>query len=124
MTHTRRTLRLDPDAWDVTLDGSGLIQVDSGAQATAQNVANEARLFTDDAYFIQDRGAPHFYATLGQRAGANMTPLKTYIRRAALRVQDVKEVVSVTIYDVSGRELRGEVLFTTKGDAQHVAAYF
>ena len=55
--HTRRTLTLTPK-WDICLDPSGYIALTNGAIATAQNVANEARLFTNDAYFQQDKGTP------------------------------------------------------------------
>ena len=65
MAHTRKTLLLDKD-WDLTLDKSGRIAVADGPYATAQNVANECRLFTDDACFDTERGIPYYVIALGQ----------------------------------------------------------
>ena len=120
MSHTRRTLTLTRK-WDLTLDGSGNIELTGGASATAQNVANEARLFTNDAYFIQDQGTPYFSKSLGQRT--NEAVVRSYLRRAALRVQDVKDVTNVivdTSADVEARLLKGDIRFVTKEDFENV----
>lgn len=113
MAHTRRTLQLDRKTWDVTLDDVGRISLTGDDYATAQNVANEARLFTADAYFIQDQGIPHFTIELGRRVNASV--LRSYLRRAALSVPDVKEVLSVQIisFDPKTRTLTGDIQFTT-----------
>lgn len=133
MAHTRRTLLLDRKKWDLTLNGSGRIAVTRDDYATAQSVANEARLFTADAYFIQDQGIPHFTVELGRRV--NNAVLRSYLRRAALRVPDVKEVLSVRLnplgdVDAQGdgrpdilkaRTLSGDILFRTVEGEQHGA---
>jgi hypothetical protein len=113
MAHTRRTLLLTKE-WDLTLDGVGRIALAGDDYATAQNVANEARLFTEDAYFIQDKGIPHFLVDLGQRV--NNAVLRSYLRRAALQVPDVKEVLSVEVvgFDPKARTLTGDIHFTTE----------
>lgn len=113
MAHTRRTLQLDRKSWDITLDGVGRIALTGDDAATAQNVANEVRLFTEDAYFIQDQGVPHFLIELGRRV--NNSVLRSYLRRAALRVPDVKEVLSVEItrFDPKTRTLTGDIQLTT-----------
>jgi hypothetical protein len=110
--HTRRTLLLT-EKWDLALDGAGRIALAGEDLATAQNVANEARLFTRDAYFTQDRGVPHFLVELGRRL--NGAVLRSYLRRAALLVPDVKEALSVEIlgFDPERRKLSGEIQFTT-----------
>jgi hypothetical protein len=123
--HTRRTLLLTKD-WDVTLDGAGRIALTGDDYATAQNVANEARLFTEDAYFIQDKGIPHFVIELGKRV--NNAVLRSYLRRAALRVSDVREVLAVHIisYDPKTRTLTGDIQFTTVEGTRNgsVTTYF
>lgn len=121
MAHTRRTLHLTREGWDITLDGVGRIALIQGGEATAQNVANEARLFTDDAYFAQDRGVPHFLVDLGRRV--NHSILRSYLRRAALTVPDVAEVQSVQIagFDPATRRLTGDIQFTTREDASNAA---
>lgn len=113
MAHTRRTLLLTRD-WDLTLDGVGRIALTRDDLATAQNVGCEARLFTEDAYFLQDQGIPHFTVELGRRVQPSV--LRSYLRRAALQVPDVKEVLSVQIisFDPKTRTLTGDIQFTTK----------
>jgi hypothetical protein len=113
MAHTRRTLLLDRKKWDLALDGTGRIALANGDYATAQNVANETRLFTNDAYFIQDKGTPYFAVSLGQRT--NQAIVRSYLRRAALRAQDVKEILSIRIVSVNPetRTLTGDIHFTT-----------
>lgn len=122
MAHTRRTLNLDRRTWDITLNGVGQIEVATDEQATAQNVSNEARLFSNDAYFQQDRGVPHFLIELGRRV-SNMSVLYSYLRRAALRVADVNEIqtINVTGFDPATRVLSGEITFTTKEGVRNVA---
>lgn len=120
MAHTRRTLRLTK-SWDLTLDGVGRISLTGEDYATAQNVANEARLFTNDAYFIQDKGTPYFATSLGQRTNAAV--VRSYLRRAALRVPDVKEILSIQIISINPetRTLTGDIQFTTVEGISNVA---
>lgn len=112
MAHSRRTLLLTRD-WDVDTDESGRIILTHDEYATAQNVANEARLFKDDAYFIQDQGIPHFVIDLGRRV--NTSVARSYLRRAALSVPDVAEVLSIEIFgvDPKTRTLTGDIQFKT-----------
>lgn len=121
MSHTRRTLTLN-DKWDIGLTKSGNIALTRNAAATAQNVANETRRFTNDTYFQQDKGVPHFLIELGRRV-SNMSVLYSYLRRAALRVDDVNEIqtINVTGFDPATRVLSGEVTFTTKEGVRNVA---
>lgn len=51
MPHTAKTALLNPQSWDLQLTKEGNILLTSGALAIAQNLANEIRLWTNDAYF-------------------------------------------------------------------------
>ena len=115
MAHTRRTLELRPETWDLTLDSVGRMKLAGDDYATAQNVANEARLFTDDAYFIQDQGIPHFAVELGQRFMANEAVLRAHLRRAARKVPDVLDVLAIEVSDFNPetRRLSGVIEITT-----------
>jgi len=114
--HTRRTIELDPATWDITLDAAGQIKAVIGVPATAQNVANEARLFTEDAYFIQDQGIPHFVAELGRKFVSNGSVLRAYLRRAAGKVADVRDILAIEVsrFNPETRELSGAIEFTTE----------
>ncbi len=112
-------------AWDLTLDSSGRIALSRGAEATAQNVANEARLFTNDAYFIQDQGIPHFVIDLGQRLTSSV--VRSYLHLAAIKVADVREILNIEVenLDAETRVLTGSIEFNTIGDASGaITTYF
>lgn len=112
------TLLLD-DNWDVTTDGNGNIAMAQGAYGIAQNVANAIRLFTNDAYFDQTRGIPHFEIELGHVPP--MSVLRSRIRKAALEVEGVA-TAELVFLSFEGRKLSGELALTTgTGEALNVA---
>lgn len=113
MAHTRKTLLLNSQ-WDLALDKSGRIAVADGPYATAQNVANECRLFTDDAYFEPDRGIPYYLIALGRKLSTSV--LRARLRDAAYLVEDVDEVTGVELesLDTETRRVTGEIKFTSK----------
>lgn len=113
MAHTRKTLMLD-SKWDICLNKGGRIQLAEGGYATAQNVANECRLFTQDAYFEQERGIPYYLIALGHKASPSV--LRARLRDAALLVEDVKEVTNIALdaLDTESRRITGDIQFTSK----------
>lgn len=113
MAHTRKTLLLDSN-WDLTLDKAGRIIVADGAYATAQNVANECRLFTDDAYFETERGIPYYLVALGRKLSPSV--LRARLRDAAVLVEDVEDVTEIVLesLDTETRRVTGEIQFTSK----------
>lgn len=92
---------------------TGHIVVAEGAYATAQNVANECRVFEGDLAFERERGLPYYLITLGKKPSPSV--LKARLRDAALLVEDVKEVKSVDIdsLDTETRTLSGEITVTS-----------
>ena len=113
MAHTRKTLLLN-QRWDLTLDKGGRIAVAEGAYATAQAVANECRLFTDDACFETERGIPYYVIALGRKLSPSV--LKARLRDAAYLVEDVDEVTGVELesLDTETRRVTGDIQFTSK----------
>ena len=116
MPHTANTLLLD-ERWDIFLTESGDIAVVTGEYATAQNVANACRLFTNDAYFAQDEGIPWFVAQLGRPLARSATSSR--VRSVASDVEGVASVDAVNIEDVDMETwvLTGDVRFTMEGGA-------
>lgn len=113
-----KTLTLNKDTWDLTLDQSGRIATASGPYAVAQNVANAVRLFTRDAYFNQADGIPHFAVELGQLPPEAV--LIDRINRAARAVPEVATANTV-LKRFEGRTLEGEItITTTAGDTINV----
>ncbi len=113
MTHSTRTFSLTDD-WDLSLTSTGLIAVHDGPPATAQAVANEVRRFVNDSYFDYDQGIPHFEVELGHPLPESA--LRAYVRRAALRVDDVDEILEVRLdgFDRETRSLSGWITFRTR----------
>ena len=113
MAHTRKTLLLNSQ-WDLTLDKSGRIAVAEGAYATAQAVANECRMFTNDAYFETERGIPYYLIALGKKLSPSV--LRARLRDAAYLVEDVEDVTDVVLesLDTETRRVTGEIKFTSK----------
>lgn len=113
------TLLLDIEAWDLTLDPGGNIATTTGAYGIAQNVANAARLFTNDAWYDPDRGIPHFIVDLGRAPEGGV--FRSRVRAAALTVDGVADA-AVEISGIENRTLRGTIsLTTTEGDEVDVA---
>lgn len=104
-----KSLMLDLDEWDLTLDAAGNIAVTTGAYAVAQNVANAVRLFTDDAWYDPQRGIPHFMVDLGHRPDASV--VRNRVRKAALGVDGVAAAV-VTVAGEDDRVLGGDIELT------------
>ena len=113
MAHTRKTLLLDSN-WDLCLDKAGRIAIAEGAYATAQNVANECRLFTNDAYFETERGIPYYLIALGKKLSPSV--LRARLRDAAMLVEDVEDVTEVVLesLDTETRRVTGEIQFTSR----------
>ena len=113
MAHTRKTLLLNSQ-WDLCLDKGGRIAIAEGAYATAQNVANECRLFTNDACFETERGIPYYLIALGHKLSPSV--LRARLRDAAELVEDVQAVTSVELesLDTETRRVTGEIQFTSR----------
>ncbi|MCL2458592.1 MAG: hypothetical protein FWF31_07035 [Desulfobulbus sp.] len=125
MPHTRRTLTFDRN-WDITLDGVGRIALTGDDLATAQNVANEVRLFTEDAYFIQDQGIPPFRGQAGRHQRRSLRISIIYASGCPVRLMCARCWPSISSFDPASRRLSGSISFNSVEGAQHavVTTYF
>ncbi|HWH86154.1 MAG TPA: hypothetical protein VNV36_05180 [Pseudomonas sp.] len=112
-----KTLLLSPE-WDLQLDASGQFATVSGPLAVAQSVANAIRLFTEDAYFNQTDGVPHFDITLGHRPSPDV--VKERLIRTALAVNKV-DSATMTSFAVVNRVATGTMDIETLGEIVNVA---
>ena len=106
-------LKLD-EKWDITLNSVGDIETTNGDYAIAQEVANQIRLFTNDAYYNSESGIPHFILDLGQRPIESL--VKSRIKDACLLVKGVADV-NIKDVEVVDRVLKGkiELILLNKG---------
>lgn len=113
MPHTAKTALLTPN-WDLQLTPEGNILLTSGALAIAQNLANEIRLWTNDAYFQQANGIAWKEVQLAKKLDSSV--LAQIIHEAGNCVSGVKSVDSVTVtaVDEESRTLHGEITITTE----------
>lgn len=113
MAHTAKTALLTPN-WDLQLTPEGNILLTLGALAIAQNLANEIRLWTNDAYFQQANGIAWKEVQLAKKLDSSV--LAQIIHEAGNRVSGVKSVDSVTVtaVDEESRTLHGEITVTTE----------
>lgn len=114
-----QTLKLNGD-WDIQTNAAGGIAVSTDEYATAQTCANAVRLFTNDAYFNQDRGIPHFDIELGKPLGISQAELTNRIQTACLAVEGVTDC-KVELEMEEGRVLGGNIYVTTEGGTSVIA---
>ena len=118
----KRTLYLDQDTWDITLDGAGNIKTAVSRYADAQNVANAVRLFTNDAYLRQRKGVPHFSLDLGVKPA--MSEVRAVYREAALGVENIADAtVEIAGLDTETRAMTGRITATSE-NGETVAVEF
>lgn len=82
------TLMLNSD-WDIYLNDGGELVTCNNSYGIAQNVCNAFRLFTNDAYYEQDKGIPHFLLELNAHPYINI--LKARLRETALQIDGVAD---------------------------------
>lgn len=115
----KRTLYLDPDKWDITLNKNGDIVTASHLYADAQNVANAIRLFTKDAFLAQNKGVPHFDLDLGRMPA--FSAVRSVYRKNARAVENIRDAVIQNLrVDNDTRALTGIIIATTE-DGQNVS---
>lgn len=106
------TLYLDEN-WDITLNTDGKIKIADGAYAIAQNGSNAVRLFTNDAYFDQQKGIPHFDIELGHNI-ASVPILESRTKQALLQVEGISDALAVLEVE-KNRILGGNAYITLTG---------
>lgn len=104
-----KTLLLDVDAWDLTLDAQGNIAVADDPYSQAQDAASELRLFRGELLYDTSQGVPYWQEILGRPPGVQLMVAK--FQQAAMKVPGVTNA-SCSISSVAGRETVGTVLIT------------
>lgn len=102
-------LMLETSEWDLIPDQNGDIAVCSDPYATAQQVANECRLYQGEAYYAPDQGIPLDPDVFGETA--TLSYVGMLMQEAALTVDGV--VTATPSLYRKNREVRGAVLVST-----------
>lgn len=97
--------------WDIALDGNGDFAWTSGNYATAQNAACACRAFTQDMYFNQEDGIPHFYTDISNPQKINPALLAFFAEKEALKFDEVKSAMLSDI-KIENRVLQAVLVLT------------
>lgn len=115
----KRSLYLDPDKWDITINNNGDLVTTSGLYCDAQNCANAIRLFTKDAFLARNKGVPHFELDLGRMPV--FSAVRSVYRKNARAVENIRDAVIQNLrVDNDTRTLKGIIIATTE-DGQNVS---
>ena len=100
------SLRLSTDAWDLTLDAGGSLDVVSDPLRIPQDVACYCRTFTGECWYDDKDGIPYL-----DRELAHLPPAELVTERARRRSLEVPGVASasVSLTDFAERVLRGRI---------------
>lgn len=110
-----RTMLLDIDAWDLTIDSAGNIAVAEDPYARAQDVASAVRTFAGEVFYNDTLGVQYFAQFLGQPLP--LVAFQDAVVTAALTVPGVATAVC-QVTGIGTRELTGQILFTDETGAQ------
>ncbi len=113
MNHSAYTPKLSA-VWDLELDAGGNLILSKNLDAIAQNVANECRLFKNDAYFRFEDGTDWFSLQLGEKL--NKSLVTSQLRKSAESVAGVDKVIRIAFneFDIEARKVSGQIDFLTK----------
>ena len=116
MTVNSYTAYLDAKDWDFRVGADGNLKMKEGADAIAQNVSCEGKCFKGGCFYFSEHGLDWFSDALGLKFQKSIISVR--LREAALAVQGVKSVESVTInaLDLASRTVTGEVVIKTTED--------
>lgn len=104
-----KTILLNSETWDLTLDTSGNIAVAQTPYALAQDAASAIKLFQGELYYDTTKGIPYWSEILGYSPPVPL--MKAYFVAAAKTVPGVVEAVCY-ISSITDRTVSGQVQVT------------
>lgn len=104
-----KTLLLDPDTWDLTLDQGGNLALASDPYSQAQDAASAIKLFRGELQYDVGQGIPYWQEILGRLPSIAL--MKAKFEAAALTVPGVVSAVCL-IRSIVDREVTGQVQIT------------
>jgi hypothetical protein len=117
-----QTLLLDPDTWDLTVDGHGNIAVADPALSLAQDAAAAIRLFRGELWYDIGPGVPYWEAILGKWPPVEL--MKAKFNEAALSVLPEGFTAECFITSIVDRRVAGQVQIKDSGGTIVSAAAF
>lgn len=113
---TYRTLMLDPDTWDLVLDGQGNIAIANDGYSVAQDVASACLVFSGECYYDNTLGIPWKEEVLGSRPSAGYIAKK--MESEAKKLPIVNQALATVFFDKNTRQTRGAIRVTDRDGNQ------
>ncbi|CNF28452.1 Uncharacterised protein [Yersinia nurmii] len=113
---TYRTLTLDPNTWDLTLDGQGNMAIADISYAVAQDVASACLVFSGECYYDNTLGIPWKDDVLGSRPPAGFIAKK--MEGEAKKLSVVSQALATVFFDKNTRQTRGAIRVTDRDGNQ------
>ena len=114
-----KTLQLNADAWDITLDAAGNIAVASDKEAILQDVCSAARTWLGEALYDTGQGVP--YDTDILQSNIDLSFYASEVEDAALTVPGVAAATCHLATPTKDRQLQGALVITfTDGSTDYV----
>lgn len=104
-----RSLLLDPDTWDITLDDGGNLAVTDNPYAVAQDVACACSTFQGECWYDSTLGIPYYQRILGHWPGTQLINVK--MQEEAMKLSYVASAVCTAVSDRQ-RGITGVIMIT------------
>lgn len=104
-----RSLLLDTEAWDITLDDNGNLAVTDNPYAVAQDVACACSTFQGECWYDSSLGIPYYSRILGHWPGTQLINVK--MQQEAMKLPYVTSAVCTAISDRE-RRITGAMIIT------------
>jgi hypothetical protein len=105
-----RSLYLDPNTWDVMLDGNGALKTVTNPYAVAQDVACACKTVLGEVVYDTTLGIPYFDTLLGRPV--TTTLLSYWLQKQATRLSYVQSATVTLVPDRSTRNTTGYIIIT------------
>lgn len=115
-----RTLLLDQNSWDLTLDASGNVATAGDPYSQAQDAASAMRLVQGTLWYDTAQGVPYFAVVLGRHTPLDLA--RSELIDAGLTVPGVVKA-KVLVTSIVDRRLRGQVQITNSLGQTAVAGF-
>lgn len=105
-----KSLQLNTDAWDITLDGAGNLATTSNPYAVAQDVACACKTFLGEAWYDTTLGIPYYQRILGHWPGTQL--INTKMQSEALKIDYVQTATCTVVIGKLNRIASGVMTIT------------
>ncbi|EIC83961.1 hypothetical protein [Serratia sp. M24T3] len=105
-----RSLYLDPDTWDLVLDGNGSLKTVTNPYSVAQDVACACKTILGEVIYDTTIGIPYFDTLLGRPV--TTTTLSSWLQKQATRLSYVQSATVTLIPNRATRDTSGYISIT------------